>query len=58
MIRVLRSMASLRLTLVGLLLLAVGLVVDQNHWLSGAWAITPPLALLGRMDWVAAWSAT
>ena len=46
MIRVLRSMASLRLTLVGLLLLAVGLVVDQNHWLSGAWAITPPLALL------------
>ena len=42
----LRRLASLRLTLVGLLLLAAGLVADQNHWLSGAWAITPPLALL------------
>jgi len=46
MIGVLRNIASLRLTLAGLLVLAVGLVADQNHWLSGVWAITPPLALL------------
>lgn len=46
MIGVMHSMASLRLTLIGLLLLAAGLVADQNHWLSGVWAITPPLALL------------
>ena len=46
MIGMLRAMASLRLTLIGLSLLAAGLVADQNHWLSGAWAITPPLVLL------------
>ena len=46
MIGLVRSLASLRLTLAGLLLLAAGLVADQNYWLSGAWAITPPLALL------------
>ena len=47
MIGVLQILASLRLTLAGLLLLATGLVVDQNQWLSGIWAITPPLVLLG-----------
>lgn len=46
MIRLLRKMASLRLTLAGLLLLLVGLVLDQNYWLAGALAITPPLGLL------------
>ena len=46
MIGVLRTLASLRLTLGGLLFLAAGLVIDQNQWLSGIWAITPPLVLL------------
>jgi cytochrome c biogenesis protein len=46
MTRMLHVLASLRLTLGGLLLLAAGLVVDQNQWLPGVWAITPPLALL------------
>lgn len=39
-------LASLRLTLAGLGLLAAGLVCDQNGWLPGLWAITPPLVLL------------
>jgi len=43
----LRPLASLRLTLVGLVLLGGGLVIDQNHWLPSAWVITPPLLLLG-----------
>ena len=46
MIALLRKLASLRLTLVGLLLLAAGLVLDQNHWVPAAWAITLPLVLL------------
>mgnify|MGYP001812169423 CR=1 FL=1 len=46
MIGALRKLASLRLTLGGLLLLAAGLVVDQRGWLSGIWAITPPLLFL------------
>ena len=46
MIDLLRAIASLRLTMLGLLLLAASLVVDQNHWLPGVWAITPPLGLL------------
>ena len=44
MITLLHRLASLRLTLVGLVALAAALVADQNGWLSGAWAITPPLA--------------
>ena len=44
--KALSLLSSLRLTLVGLLWLAVGLVADQNFWLSGVWAITPPLLLL------------
>lgn len=43
---VLHKLASLRLTLGGLLLLAAGMVVDQHGWLSGIWAITPPLVVL------------
>ena len=46
MIGLLRKLASLRVTLCGLVLLAVGLFVDQKGWLPGAWVITPPLALL------------
>ena len=39
-------LSSLRVTLVGVLWLALGLIADQNQWLAGYWAITPPLALL------------
>lgn len=46
MIRLLKLLSSLRITLVGLSWLALGLVADQNHWVAGAWAITPPLILL------------
>lgn len=44
--RLLHRFASLRLTLAGLVLLAIGLVADQKGWLPGAWVITPPLGLL------------
>ncbi|MDJ0741500.1 MAG: hypothetical protein QNJ91_17445 [Gammaproteobacteria bacterium] len=47
MMTLLRTVASLRLTLVGLVLLAAALLAYHNLGLPGAWTITPALALLG-----------
>lgn len=47
MMVLLRAISSLRLTLVGLVLLAAGLLAYHKQWLPGAWTITPALALLG-----------
>ena len=46
MSRLLKLLSSLRVTLVGLVWMGLGLVADQNHWVAGVWAITPPLSLL------------